>query len=262
MQNDPIIKEDTHLNIAEQLKAFENVYSDIDKFHFHTTKDPFTRFLRDRRLLVALNYLQDKYKSENIKSWKVLVVCGGVGGEAIFFLNAGFTDVTVSDFSSNSIEIATKLDARLKATVMNAEELPIENNTFDLIVVQDGLHHLPRPSVGFTEMLRGAKKATIVIEPYNSLVGNLIGTEWEKHDDAINFVFRWDRNLVEQTVKSYLLSKYDTIKVYRIWDHSLFVIKLVKLLPEKQKLTGAKLIYSLLSIFNFAGNMMVSVVCK
>jgi hypothetical protein len=63
------------------------------------------------------------------------------------------------------------------------------------------LHHLPRPVTGFTEMLRVAKKAVIVIEPYDSLIGNLLGTEWEEQGTAINYVYRWDKNSFTQAKK-------------------------------------------------------------
>ena len=72
-------------------------------------------------------------------------------------------------------------------------------------------------------MLRVAKKGVVVIEPYNSMVGNFIGTEWEEHDGAINFVYRWDRKMMEQTVKSYLLKNYQKIRVFRIWDHNVVI---------------------------------------
>lgn len=247
--------------ILEQQKVFETIYSDASAFAFHTTKDPFVRYLRDRRLLKGLSFLKEKYGDE-IYSWKVLVVCGGVGGEGIFFLNRGFTDVTVSDFSSNSIEIASALNRKLKTMLLNAEDLLLGDNSYDLVIVQDGLHHLPRPALGFTEMLRVARYATIVIEPYDSLVGNSIGTEWEEHNGAINYVYRWSKSSVTQTVKSYLLKEYECIKVFRFWDHNVVVRKIVSPLPNKMKLTGVKIIYAMLSLFDFCGNMMVSVVCK
>jgi len=134
--------------------------------------------------------------------------------------------------------------------------------THHLVVVQDGLHHLPRPSLGFTEMLRVAKKAVIVIEPYDSLVGNMIGTEWEVHGDAVNYVYRWNRKMIRQTVKSYLLRNYHSIRVARIWDHSLTVNKIVHKFPKRFRPGLAKAIYSLLSLFNFSGNNMVAIITK
>ncbi len=111
-------------------------------------------------------------------------------------------------------------------------------------------------------MLRVAKKAVMVIEPYDSLVGNVIGTEWELLGNAVNFVYRWNRKMVEQTVKSYLLHEYGSIKVFRLWDHNSVIHKLVNKLPKRFRIPVAKTIYSFLSLINFSGNMMVAIVAK
>jgi len=251
-----------HSNIEEQLGAHEIIYEDSKKYDFHITDDKLTRFLRDRRLQKGLNYLKGKFTDEDFSNWKILVVCGGVGGEGIFFLNAGFKDVTSSDFSINAIKIAKTLNSKLKVMVLNAEQIPLEDNSYDIVVVQDGLHHLPRPSLGFTEMLRVAKRAIIVVEPYKGLVGKYIGTEWEEVGASINYVYRWNADMVKQTVKSFLLKYYTSIKVFRLWDHSLAILKILKYLPKSLKLFTAKLLYKGLSVFSFAGNMMVCIVCK
>jgi len=111
-------------------------------------------------------------------------------------------------------------------------------------------------------MLRVARKAIIVIEPYNSVVGKMIGTEWEEHDESINYVYRWDKKMIEQTVKSYLLKNYGKIRVFRFWDHNVVVGKLARLFGGKLKLPAAKLIYSALTPVSFTGNMCVGVVIK
>ena len=256
-------------NLEVQNTAFEDIYDfkNLKYFEFHFTKDKLVRYLRDRRLNTGLRYLASKYPKAELLNWKVLIVCGGVGGEGIYFINAGFKDVTSSDFSGNSIAIANRLCAQheipqLKTILLNAESVYLDDDSYDLVVVQDGLHHLPRPSLGFTEMLRVAKKAVIVIEPYDSLVGNMIGTEWEVHGDAVNYVYRWNRKMIRQIVKSYLLRNYDSIKVARIWDHSLTVNKIVHKFPKRFRLGLAKAIYSLLSLFNFSGNNMVAIITK
>lgn len=179
-------------SIKDQNREFEVIYNNenLRRFNFHFTEDKLMRYLRDRRLNIGLNYLIYKYTKPELENWKVLIVCGGVGGEGTFFRNAGFKDVTTSDFSQNSLSMANILAPQLKTVLLNAEALELEAKAYDLIVVQDGLHHLPEPALGFTEMSRVAKKAVMVIEPYESLVGNVIGTEWEQHGTATNFVYR------------------------------------------------------------------------
>jgi ubiquinone/menaquinone biosynthesis C-methylase UbiE len=253
-----------HKNIINQNHLFDSIYKseNQNKFEFHYTDNSLIRYLRDRRLQLGLNYIKNIYSFNDIKNWKVLIVCGGVGGEGIFFYKAGFSDVTNSYFSSNSLSICNLLAPELKTIILNAENLELNDREYDLVIVQDGLHHLTRPALGLTEMLRVSSKAIIVIEPYNSFIGNHFGTEWEKHGDSINFVYRWDEYLINQTVKSYLLSNFKKIKVYRLWDHNLLIGKAVKYLPKKFKTLIAKFLYFLLSFFNFSGNMMVSIILK
>ena len=245
-----------------QLACYEEVYKESRIFHEYHRKDKLTVFLRNRRLKKGLQYLENRFLDDSIRKWKVLIVCGGPGSEGLFFLNSGFNDVTVSDFSLNAIEIAKTLNNNLKTLVINAESISLEDNSYDLVVVQDGLHHLTRPALGFTEMLRVAKRAIIVIEPYESLIGKYFGTEWEVVGTSINYVYRWNVKMVEQIVKSYLLKGYKSIKVFRLWDHSLFLLKLTKVLPDSKRLYVIKFIYKLISIFNNLGNMMVCIVLK
>jgi len=146
--------------------------------------------------------------------------------------------------------------------MLNGENLDIPDESYDLVVVQDGLHHLPRPVSGFTEMVRAAKKAVIVIEPYNGMVGNFIGTEWEVHGQAVNYVFRWDKQMVTQVVKSQLLKSYSEIKVIRLWDHNSVIRKIVNKLPKSLRLKAAKTVYGLLRAVDVFGNNMVAVIVK
>ncbi len=249
--------------LESQRQAFEaNYKANLEAYSFHVTQERLTRFLRDRRVLLGVKRLRALVPNEDLNAWTALVVCGGVGGEGILLQRAGFGNVTVSDFSQNSLSIAARLAPQLKTRLLNAESLDLADGSFDLVIVQDGLHHLPRPVLGFTEMLRVARRGVIIVEPYRSLVGALIGTEWEKIGDATNFVFRWDRGLIQQVVKSYLLKNYRTIEVLRIWDHNVVVRKLTKLFPEVLRLAVARLAYTALSPINCLGNMLVGIVLK
>jgi SAM-dependent methyltransferase len=240
------------------------VYSDRtqNKWAFHYTRDPLTRYVRDRRLRVALDILKDQRRLDPANQ-TALTVCGGVGGEGTFLRDFGFQDVTVSDLSKEALDSCERFDPRLKTMLLNTESMmELPDNSFDIVLVQDGLHHLPRPVLGFTEMLRVARVAAIVIEPHYSLVGKLIGTEWEVHGDAVNYVFRWNRSILEQATRSYLLVKDSTIVPRRLWDHNLAIGKVATKMPKPLQVRVAKTIYAALRPFDRVGNMMVGVVMK
>lgn len=250
--------------VASQRAAMDAQYSDRleARWSFHYTTDPLVRYVRDRRLRVALGILKEKGRLDP-RHQSVLLVCGGVGGEGTFLSDFGFEDVTVSDLSEQALDICRRLDPRLSTMTLNTEDMAeLSDNSYDLVLVQDGLHHLPRPVLGFTEMLRVARVAAIVIEPHVSAVGSLIGKEWEAHGEAVNYVFRWNRSILEQATRSYLLDKDSAVIPRRLWDHNLAISKATTRLPGRLQLRAAKAIYATLRPFNRFGNMMVGVVLK
>jgi hypothetical protein len=90
----------------------------------------------------------------------------------------------------------------------------------DLVIVQDGLHHLRSPVQGFTEMLRTARIAACFLEPHDSLSGRLLGKRWETNGDAINYVFRWNRRLVDSIASSYLGPDGFESCSFSFWHHN------------------------------------------
>jgi len=253
--------------VERQHTVFENFYdSQMDRWSFHDTKDPLVRYIRDRRIKIGVKRAM-KISGATPDDWDVLVVCGGVGGEGTLLANLGFRSVTVSDFSENALDICQVRDPRLKTAVVNAEAMGFPDNSFDLVLVQDGLHHLPRPMLGYTEMLRVARRAAIVIEPHAGLVAKLIGTTWEKHDEEVNYVFRWNQLMLEEPARSLLLDSTPYIRAIRIWDHGLMIEKLVRhklrLGSSKAGVFVARCLYAALNIpFSWLGNMMIGVVVK
>ena len=249
-----------------QIDAFERTFDTAaERWAFHDSTDPATRYARDRRLRVAIDRLQH-VTADDLSSWSALVTCSGVGGEASYLANRGLGSVTASDFSSRALEHCRQRDPRLQTKLLDAEQLDAADGSYDLVLVQDGLHHLPRPVLGLTEMLRVARRAVVVIEPHAGLVAKLLGREWERNGDAVNWVFRWDERILLQTVRSYLVERPCAVEDIRFWDYTL-------LLPALQKRLGRmpgawqiqKAIYR---ITNWAppirrlGNMMVGVIVK
>lgn len=109
-------------------------------------------------------------------------------------------------------------------------------------------------------MLRVARDAVILIEPHVGLVGRVLGRTWEVHGQAINYVFRWNGLLLEQAVRSYLLSRNVVVIAHRLWDHGSVVARTVQALPIRLRLPAAKLLYASLSACSPIGNMMVGVI--
>jgi SAM-dependent methyltransferase len=141
--------------------------------------------------------------------------------------------------------------------------MDLPDESFDLVVVQDGLHHLPRPVLGLNEMVRVARRAVVVLEPHTGLVARLLGTEWERHGDAVNYVFRWNGEMFRQVVLSQLLERPLRFSVRPVWDHNVVVRKLVAPLGGRRiSLVLARIIYGLLGCLGSLGNNFIGVVVK
>ena len=246
-----------------QQVSFEHIYkTKLSRWEFHDTKDPLTRYLRDRRLEIAVGLLRQEL-GEQLTSCSLLVVCGGVGGEATYFCNLGFKKVTNSDFSDNALDICRQRDPRPLTLQLNAESIALPDSSYDIVVVQDGLHHLPRPVLGLNEMIRVARRAVVVLEPHEGLIARLLGTQWERHHESVNYVFRWNRWLFNSVIYSQLLETEKRIYALRIWDHNMMILRAVRFLGGGQSsLVAAKMLYTLLAPFNFFGNMFIGVLVK
>jgi ubiquinone/menaquinone biosynthesis C-methylase UbiE len=268
--------------VAELQNLYEQSYgqSNIRDWEFHDTADPILRYLRDRRLEVAINALCKK-TGQQPKDWTALVVCGGVGGEGTYLANRGFRSVVVSDFSSRALDICKSRDPRLGTLQLNAEALDVPDNSYDVVLVQDGLHELRRPVLGLTEMMRVARRAVLMLEPHAGVVAGMIGTMWESHevgekhdgaaagaavkeDVAENYVFRWNTQFFRDVTRSYLLKQATEIAVIRFWDHNVTMRRLAQLAGGgRLGLSVAKAAYRTLDTgMWWMGNAMVGIVIK
>ena len=247
-----------------QKNEFDKIYNlqNTIKFNHHITSNKLIRFLRDRRLEIAINAVKKIDDSHSFQS-SILIFCGGVGGEAYYFINKGYIDVTNSDYIDNvHIHGEQIFNSSFKTLQFDAMNSGIPDSSYDYTIVQDGLHHLSCPVQGMVEMLRISKKGVIVIEPHTGIIGDLFGTDWEIVSGVYNWVFRWNKNIFSQSVKSYLLKSEYKIIVKRIFDHNLLLLKLINKLPKSSQLLVAQLIYSMLYPFNFLGNMFIGIIVK
>jgi hypothetical protein len=97
-------------------------------------------------------------------------------------------------------------------------------------------------------MLRIAKKAVVFLEPHDSLVGRMIGTKWEQNGEAINWVFRWDKELVQQVVSSYFGSDKFKNLSFSFWHHNPVYAKIAQKMGSSLGLFTVKKIKWLLDI--------------
>jgi ubiquinone/menaquinone biosynthesis C-methylase UbiE len=193
-----------------------------------TSTDPTVQYLVRWRLSEAVRRLRRHAPHAVSEGSSVLVLCAGEGFEGTVLCDLGFRDVTVSDISEAGVRAARERDPRLNTLQLSAEAADLPDGSFELVVIQDGLHHLQNPVRGFTEMLRIASRAALFLEPHDSLVGRVIGTAWEVNGEARNYVFRWDRRLVHDVAASYLGTDAFNNLSFSFWHHNVHYARLAE----------------------------------
>ena len=108
----------------------------------------------------------------SLEGKSILNVCCGSGMDAEFLVGEGANVVGV-DISHGALlgaqERARRYGLDYDLVVGDAENLPVQDDAFDLAIVHDGLHHLPSPKLGFLEMARAASYAVLLTEPARTL---------------------------------------------------------------------------------------------
>jgi SAM-dependent methyltransferase len=142
-------------------------------------------------------------------SMSVLVVAGGELDRDVL-RGAGFERATVTNLAGGEDAVA------------DAEELPFEDESFDLAIVSAGLHHCRSPHRALLELYRVARRALLALEARDSLLLRLatrVGALEEYELTAVaanelrsggvrdtpvpNYVYRWTEREVEKTIASY-----------------------------------------------------------
>jgi SAM-dependent methyltransferase len=205
----------------------DRVFTSGPRLHI-ASPTPLSDYLTGWRLREAMRRVLQELGGQISKEACVLVLCAAEGYEGSVLCDMGFKNVTVSDISPVAVSVALERDPRLKGLVLNAENTALEDGSFDLVVTQDALHHFQRPVQGFTEMLRISRRAVIFLEPHDSLVGRFLGTKWETHDEAKNYVFRWRRKLVGDLAASFFASESFRNLSFSFWHHNVVFTKLCK----------------------------------
>lgn len=248
---------------AEQMKASDQTYAQGSRAHVFAGNS-FIDFVVRWRLHASIRALQQALDGRLSLDSPILFACAGEGGEASWLCDLGFRNVTFSDLSPVAVNAGIARDPRLKGLPFDAENLPLADNSYDLTIVQDGLHHLPSPIRGFTEMLRVARLGALFIEPHDSMAGRLLGTRWERNGDAVNYVFRWTKRLVQDVASSFLgPDSFDNLS-FSYWHHNPVFGKLGRRLGAGSVARGlvASIKWSLDSLAAGAGNQFSGIIVK
>jgi len=188
-----------------------------------------------------------------IKGLSVLDICCGSGMISEYYAKKG-TKVTGTDLSFECIERAKIRSQRYgfsaKFQMADSENLSFPDDSFDIVSVHDGLHHLDNPKKAVKEMARLANKGVIITEPARALITELsillgVSLRYEGTD----FVYRFKKNeltswLKECGIKKVLIERYIMYyphqpgRFFRIFDNRMFFYIAQKLFQVLNMLFG------------------------
>ena len=100
-----------------------------------------------------------------LKPTSILTLGDGLGREAYFISKISDASILASDIGVDRLSEAKKYGYLTNFVESDIEKLLFSDSQFEISFVKESLHHLPRPLIGFYEMLRVASKGAIIIEP-------------------------------------------------------------------------------------------------
>lgn len=124
--------------------------------------------------LAAFNYDKKEKYLNSFEQNKLLSLLGDLSGKNILDVGAGTgrlslmlakagADVTALDISSEMLKILKNKDKKIKTIVGDAESLPFEKNSFDVVTAAFLVVHLKDPSVFFDEAYRVLKEDGLLL---------------------------------------------------------------------------------------------------
>jgi len=199
----------------------------------------------------------------SLRGKTVLNICCGDGFEAEYLVKLG-AKVTVSDISSEAVKAAKRRCPQVKGVLADAENLPFKDENFDLVIVRAGLHHLPNPDKGISEMDRVSKQGFIFIEAQKNFITKIlieIGLA-EEYEESGNYVYRFTRKEIKTMMKKLKIRNF---RIETVWCRYVEFLdkKIYPFLNNKFCLLVFKLFFfTFNSIFGYWGNTLTVVAWK
>lgn len=134
---------------------------------------------------------------------RTLNICCGHGFE-LDYLSQLSVNVLLADISPNSLRKALtkakKMGIQAEALCCDAENLPLRDGSFDLVLTHHSLHHLASPMAGVEEMVRVSNSRIAFFEPAKGLMRSLVRASGLKPsvEESGNSVYEFSRKEVRE----------------------------------------------------------------
>jgi SAM-dependent methyltransferase len=191
------------------------------------------RSSKDRSQFVAV--LQKCVRETELGINDQVLVVGGMQEDAAVLRRCGFSRITLSNITGTG-EGSDETDG-LPVIAVDAEEIRIPDNSYDVLFVHEVIHHCRSPHRALCEMLRVARRQVVMMEPNESAFMSLLtrlGFSFPYEIAAVvnndymrggvrnsqipNFIFRWNARSVHQLASAFLAEYKLRIYADPYWD--------------------------------------------
>lgn len=242
MAESNLFKERNPEERMNSMKIHRRSFCDLLRIDSH---DDFHNYLIDHAIQVCASL---DHKSEQ-ELGSVLAVCAN-HREASAFRKFPFQQILLTGIGEQSerLQEIQKTDSRISYQRQNCESISLNSRSFDLVFCKEGLHHLARPVLGLYEMLRICRKAAIIIEPYDTLLGKALEflgltTVYESgraggRTQRNNFVYRWNLRQLQFVLNSYYLQSGYHVDMTTGWMSGRYNLNRFKLIRRLSAIVG------------------------
>jgi|SRR6185437_2165563 len=175
-----------------------------------------------------------------------VLVIGGSAEDGRLLYKVGFSRVTLSNLlDPRPSEQADLDDAEMRTVRLDAEAMELADNSYDLVLAHEVLHHCRSPHKALLEMLRVSRRHVILLEPNNSLAMQILlrlrfsfpyelpaviasgfQTGGVRDSSIPNYIYRWNAAEMYQAAASYLAESEFDLYTQAYWDFNVDQIEL------------------------------------
>ncbi len=103
-------------------------------------------------------YIIDVIEKIGDRKSKILDIGCGEGDVLLQLSEMGYTSLYGVDLSDEAVKRAKELNPKINFTVGDVEQLPFDDEEFDVIVCSHSFHHYPDPALAMSEMYRALQR--------------------------------------------------------------------------------------------------------
>jgi len=208
---------------------------------------------------------------------RVLIV-GGSFRDVHSLYRVGFRNMTLSNVEPLvDAESDPMPDAAIELLYADLEKLPVPDASYDLVLAHEVLHHCRSPHAALVEMLRVSRRHVVVMEPNDSAVMRwltrlrlsapyelpaVIYNDYRKggvnNTEIPNYIYRWDRRTISQTVAACLPEFEFGLYLRRYWDFNVNADELERRGETRigaiTRIVGPRIFIALLHAFQATAN--------